>query len=550
MVYHRYLLTGKHSVLNIDTPEPQCQERLHYPIYNPQDPRHNPSRGRRHDSQNSSSDSHKQARWVQDLQKRSIHKVRSGITALREGFLRLSSWNNGDIDETDIGSVLEGSRNKESEKIKRGHGFSGFSGISDTSTQEDVNFGIGIYRTNSPWPPASRDPSLTRLASSFALSNVSAPEVRANGRDLHRPEPGLFHHVNVSTNDLPPYSESHDRPFIDNLANTDANKENPVFDTERSIDEHATEHLDQSDASDWETIASGKESASSVNEDVSNARGPRDPDNTPAEQRQPAQGAFLDIPAATKWSKDSGLRRKVTNKADCPMYEQKTTNSSTGSSKLSDPDAPSSYDSSKHVHPIAKIRDSEDLVTQEPLRIHHEIKSAEAALSPISMSSKCPANVKIAFPGLYHALLEQWETHNNLIVDSAEFENNSSPSQVSDAVVSGQPQPQHLIYHELPWSCENRTHGLATNTSGGHKTVGSSQVLSSGEHSLTGNDDIWVQAGRSSRFRATNSTRSSSTAHSHPPAEMPASEARHSFGLHIAQRNVGAPKLPPDVKRY
>ena len=545
MVNHRHLLTGKHSVLNIDTPEPQCQERLHYPIYNPQDPRHNPSRRRRHDSQNSSSDSQKQARWVQDLQKRSIYKVRSGITALREGFLRLSSWNNSDIDDTDTGSVLEGPRNKESEKIKRGHGFSG---ISDTSTQEDVNFGIGIYRTNSPWPPAFREPSSTRLASSLALTNVSAQEVRENGGNLHRLEPGLFCHVNISTDGLPPYSENYDRPLIDDLANTDANTESPVSDTERSIDKHVTDHLDQSDASDWETIASGKESASSVNEDVSEARGLCDTGNTPAEQRQPAQGAFLDIPIPTKWSKISGLCRKVTRKADCPMYEQETTNSSTGSSKLSDPDAPSSHDSSKHVHPIAKIRYSEALVTQEPLWIHREIKSAEVALSPISMSKKCPANVKIAFPGLYHALLEQWETHNSLIVDSAKIENNSPPSQVSSsAVVSGQPQPQHLIYHELPWSCENRTHGLATNTSGGHKIVGSSQVLSSGEYSLTGNDDIWVQAGRSSRFRTTNSTRNSSTAHSHPPAEMPASEARHSFGLHIAQRNVSAPKLYPQA---
>lgn len=466
---------------------------------------------------------------------------------MREGFLRLSSWNNGDIDDIDTGSVLENSRHKASEKIKRGHGFSA---ISDTSTQEDVNFGVGIYRTNSPWPPASREPSSTQLASSLALTNASASEVRINGENLHRPEPALFCHENVSTDGLPSYSESYDRPLIDDLANTDANKEDPVFDTERSIDEHVTEHLDQSDASDWETIASGKENASSVNEDVSKARGPCDTDNTPAEQRQRAQGAFLDISKATTWSKISGLCRNVTRKADCLMHEQETTNSSAELSKLSDPDAPSSYDSSKHVHPNAEIRYSEALVTQEPLRIHREIKSAEAALSPISLSSKCPANVKIAFPGLYHALLEQWETHNNLIMDSVEIENNSPPSQISsDVVVSGQPQPQHLIYHGLPWSCENRTHGLATNTSGCHKTVVPSQVLSSGEHSLTGSDDIWVQGGRSSRFRATNPARSSSTAHSHPPTYMADSEARHSFGLHIAQRNVGAPKLIPDIKR-
>lgn len=558
-LYHKYPLTCRYSVLSIDTPEPTCQERIHYPVFNPQDPRHNPSDGRRFNSQNPSSDSQKQAHWVQDLQKRSIYKVRSGFLALREGLLRLSSWNDSEIDDT--GSVFERAQSHENGK-KPGYGFSG---ISDASTQEDVSFGVGIYRTNSPWPSASCEPSSnrsTRIASSLASTNVATPEVRVSSGHSHRPESALFRHVNVSSDEPPPYSASFDRPVAEHLADTDTDQGKPVMNTEPSFGEHVTENLDESDASDWETIASGEESTSSVNEDVSDASGSCDNDSTPADQPQLTEGIFLDIPAAPKWpSHSSGLLHEVTGKVDCSLYELETTNSSTGSFKLPCPDAPSSDGPSKSDHSdhrLASIRESEALVTQERLQIHREIESGGATMSSssISMSRKGSANVKIAFPGLYQALLQEWmrKSHSNLIVNSAEIENSPLPSQASAiTAVSEQPQPHHLDYHELPWSCENHTRRPAINTSGGQRTEGSSEVLSSGEYSSTSNEDIWVRAGHASGFRSAgtartartartaNSSCSSPTAHAHPPTEMSPPVTRHSFGLHVAQRNVGDP---------
>lgn len=526
----------------MDTPEPTCQEKIHYPVYNPDDPRHNPS-GRRQNSQNSSADSQKQAHWVQDLQRRSIHKVRSGLLSLREGLLRLSSRTDGDNDDT--GSMLEHPRSHGREERYRAYGRSG---ISDASTQEDTNFGTGMYRMSSPWPSNSCEPSSnrsTRVASSLVLPIVSATELRVSSGPL-RPESPLFRQVNLTSNGPPPYSASYDRPFDDGLADADMDQGRPIVDTERSLGGNFSEHLDQSDVSDWETIASGKESASSVNGDVSGALGSCD-DNMPAEQLYAAE-TFSEIPAnAERYKTDSpGLPRKGTTSHDSLINEE-TANSSRGSFRLPDPGAPISFGPSKFDHPLASIRESEALVTQERLHVQRR-KSEEAAASSIAMSRKCSANVvKIAFPGVYHALLEQWtrETR-NLIVNSADIEDISPPSHIPDTVTEqGQ---QDLDYHELPWSCESRAHRLPASTSIGRRTWGSSEAFSSGEHSSTTIEDTWVPAGLSSRFRTfrpartANSTRSSSTAHAHPPAAMSGRNTRHSFGLHIAQRTVSIQK--------
>lgn len=538
-------------MFSLGTPQPTCEERIHYPVYNPEDPRHNPSECRRN-SQNSSADSQKQLHWVQDLHRRSIRKAQSGLLSLREGLLRLSSRND---DDNDTGSTLERPQSHINGRRKQAYGFSG---ISDASTQEDVNFGVGMYRMNSPWPSASCEPSSdrsTRVASSLALVNVSAPELPVCNGKMHCPESALPRQVHISSDDPPPYSASDDRPAPNTLPDANTDQGRLVVDTERSVGGNLTQQLDQSDVSDWETIASGKDSACSVKEDVSEAREVCDTDDVPAEQPQAAPMAFWEIPAIAKQytAYNPGLPHKGIVFDDALLYEHETTNSSTGSFKLLDPDAPSSYGPSKADQSLAHIRDSEALVTQERLQIPQERKS-EARTS--IASRKCSANVvKIAFPGLYHALLEQWtrETH-QLIVNSAEAGNNSRPSHIPANSVASEQSQQDPNYHDLPWSCENRTHGLSLNTSTGHRTWDSNEVLSSGEHSSTSIEDIWVQAGIPLRFRTsrpirtTIPTRSSSTAHAHPPAEMPDTNTRHSFGLHIAQGTVSVQTSQPKVE--
>ncbi|KAJ6108464.1 hypothetical protein N7523_009787 [Penicillium sp. IBT 18751x] len=525
------------SVLSMNTSEPTCQERIHYPVYNPDDPRHNPSR-RRYDSQNSSADSQKQAHWVQDLQRRSIHKVRSGLLSLREGLLRLSSWTDGDLDDT--GSRLAPPRSHGREGSNRAYGVSG---ISDASTQEDVNFGVGMYRMNSPWPTNYCGPGSnrsTQVASSLGLPNVSVPDLRVSSRPLH-PDSQSLCHVDLTSNDPPPYSASCDRPFADGDADVRTDQERPFVDTEQSFDGVSSENLDQSDGSDWEKFSSGEGSASSVYENVSGPRGSGE-NNTPAEQPQAAVTP-PEIPANVERSKTDSpdLSRKGT-RSDGSLMIEDTMNSSTRSFKPPDPGAPSSFGPSKFDHPLAKIRESEALVTQEHLNVGRR-KSEEATASAIAMSRKCSANVvKIAFPGVYHALLEQWSRETrNFMENSAGIEGISTYSHIPDsAVEQGQQDPD---YHELPWSCENRAHGVPAKISTSHRICGLSEAFSSGQQNLATIEDIWVQAGLSSRLRTSrpartaNLTRSSSTAHAHPPAEMPELDTRHSFGLHIAQRS-------------
>jgi hypothetical protein len=539
-------------MFSLDTPQPTCEERIHYPVYNPENPRHNPSDCRRN-SQNSSADSQKQLHWVQDLHRRSIRKAQSGLLSLREGLLRLSTRND---DDNDTGSMLERPQSHINGRRKQAYGFPG---ISDASTQEDGNFGLGLYRMNSTWPSASCEPSSTRstqVASSLALVNVSAPELPVCNENTHCLETAIPRQVHISSDDPPPYSTSGDRPALNVFPDANTDQGRVVVDTERSVGGTLTQRLEQSDVSDWETIESGKYSVCSMKEDVPEAHEVCDTGEVPAEQPQAAPMAFWEVPAIAEQytAYNPGLPQKGTVYEDALLYEHETTNSSRGSFKLPDPDAPSIHGPRKADQSLAHIRESEALVTQERLQIPHE-KNSEARAS--IASRKCSANVvKIAFPGLYHALLEQWtrETR-HLIVNNAETGNNSRSSHIPASSVASERSRQESNYHDLPWSCENRTHGLSLNTSTGHRTWDSNEVISCGEHSSTSIEDIWVQAGVPLRFRTSRPTRtttpalSTSTTHAHPPAEMLNTNTRHSFGLHIAPGTVSVQTSPSKSKK-
>ncbi|EAU34853.1 predicted protein [Aspergillus terreus NIH2624] len=64
-----------------------CDERAHYPVFNPNDPRHNPSwTGDDRQQQEPSNES--TASWMRSLPKRSLRKARSGFLALKSGIQR------------------------------------------------------------------------------------------------------------------------------------------------------------------------------------------------------------------------------------------------------------------------------------------------------------------------------------------------------------------------------------------------------------------------------------------------------------------------------
>ncbi|GES57918.1 hypothetical protein ATEIFO6365_0002085300 [Aspergillus terreus] len=64
-----------------------CDERAHYPIFNPNDPRHNPS-WTGDDRQQREPSNESTASWMRSLPKRSLRKARSGFLALKSGIQR------------------------------------------------------------------------------------------------------------------------------------------------------------------------------------------------------------------------------------------------------------------------------------------------------------------------------------------------------------------------------------------------------------------------------------------------------------------------------
>ncbi|KAL5366679.1 hypothetical protein BJX96DRAFT_44590 [Aspergillus floccosus] len=61
-----------------------CDERAHYPIFNPSDPRHNPS-WTGEESQHQEPSNESTASWMRSLPMRSLRKARSGFLALKSG---------------------------------------------------------------------------------------------------------------------------------------------------------------------------------------------------------------------------------------------------------------------------------------------------------------------------------------------------------------------------------------------------------------------------------------------------------------------------------
>ncbi|KAJ6179490.1 hypothetical protein N7519_009951 [Penicillium mononematosum] len=157
--------------------EPTCMERIHYPVFNPLDPRHNPEIStlswNAREQRNSSSESRSPMAWVQSISRRSLHRARSGLMALRSGFSHRSS----EESNTEKGFVSPVALRRERER----HGVS--TGAYTSETQEDMNFGAELSRMDlAPPPPSSHTevgslvhvPSINSIHGSFATVPASA----------------------------------------------------------------------------------------------------------------------------------------------------------------------------------------------------------------------------------------------------------------------------------------------------------------------------------------------------------------------------------------
>ena len=126
-----------------------CQERVHYPIFNPQNPRHNPSAGSARwnasdDPIDQSASPRNSVRWMQGLPGRSLRKARSGLLALRSGMQRNNQQQDSAARGSDIPCIWSSSDSSEG-AFSRQEYFP--STISEASTECDGEFGTGIYRT-------------------------------------------------------------------------------------------------------------------------------------------------------------------------------------------------------------------------------------------------------------------------------------------------------------------------------------------------------------------------------------------------------------------
>ncbi|KAL3470158.1 hypothetical protein BJX99DRAFT_56374 [Aspergillus californicus] len=132
-----------------------CEESAHYPIFNPQDPRHNPAIRTNACLEDSDDLPQKlnhagSIRWMQSLPGRSLRRARSGLQAIRSGFHRRPGNLSTDGDTTAINGVWSSSDSAEGSSDPCERLFS--STVSEASTEEDYDFGTDLYRTSRKYP--------------------------------------------------------------------------------------------------------------------------------------------------------------------------------------------------------------------------------------------------------------------------------------------------------------------------------------------------------------------------------------------------------------
>ncbi|RMJ22547.1 hypothetical protein PHISP_06594 [Aspergillus sp. HF37] len=142
----------KRSLIRPWSPPPSCEERVHYPVFNPQDPRHNPPATAPTWPQDAyymaqqPSNTRDSVRWMQSLPGRSLRKARSGFLALRSGVQRHQPAR-GRSRRGDIPNVWSSDSGKSTSSSSDGPEDDFPSSISEASTEEDFDFGTGLYRT-------------------------------------------------------------------------------------------------------------------------------------------------------------------------------------------------------------------------------------------------------------------------------------------------------------------------------------------------------------------------------------------------------------------
>ncbi|KKK16129.1 hypothetical protein AOCH_006594, partial [Aspergillus ochraceoroseus] len=138
---------------------PVCEESAHYPVFNPQDPRHNPALRTNTwpevdyiPPQTTGSTS--SIRWMQSLPRRSLRRARSGLLALRSGLSRRPVYHNSSRNED---TQDPWSSSDSAGGFSSGHDELFSSTVSEASTEEDYEFGIDLFRAGCHCPSGYED---------------------------------------------------------------------------------------------------------------------------------------------------------------------------------------------------------------------------------------------------------------------------------------------------------------------------------------------------------------------------------------------------------
>ncbi|KAJ5655302.1 hypothetical protein N7507_007252 [Penicillium longicatenatum] len=508
----------------IDPPDlsPTCAERGHYPVFNPLDPRHNPSATsswRRQESQTSSSDSQKQSHWVQDFPRRSLHKARSGLLALRAGLLRRH--------RPSMSMEITPARRPEA---------------SSASTQEDLSFGVALYRTNVPWPPTEDEPSidvLMRAAAFHPLANIaSAPEVREFPVwGFHDPDAVFSHDVSMA------FHQPASKASCDGILDCQNSHSHEV---KANKDDQETGDMEQKatlirDAhplasTDWETIESS--STSSTGGQVESSRKVDSAQAAHLQEQITALHSTRRIPTNGDISMSHEEIGSDNGYLDSPSLNQQILDNRRGSFMRRSSGVLSTISSNTSHRRRMSWMQSEAFVTQDRLLLFDQGPPSSAAGTCSTTSlGQSSADVPVAFPGIYQALLEQWigdrdrnRSSENIVgiftcgLEDLITNGTQAPITIPSPTVNFLLDTPHQIYEEAM---------LFDPLSSSPHPVESIFPESDPRNDLAFEDEELNPTDDAFTFNSNIDTQPSSGPITHPE------ERRHSFGLHISMINVG-----------
>lgn len=433
---------------------------MHYPVFDPEDPRHNTRIGqifRRSGSRTTTSDSQRQPQESRTLPRKSLHKAKSGLLA----------------------SLFHRSSRRGSEPLeplpKHGHTERSTHGLSDISstTQEDLSFGTALYRNRRAQKRTLDDTDLHIIAKVLSCpplkNTMSAPQPMTSSSDLVGDlRPPSDETVSPITDESPVHERYQDTTVTSHLpTNEKSTKQDPpVIENVEEIRKNNADYLTPSVASEDRPTAGRLSSSSADDEELGGTTLLCDNQDVASVRDRDLLICVDNEKSVCK--KIAGLRR-LSETRNFPSLEMEHKHNGSKES-LPDYSTPSIADSETPQRGRSIISKRGSFVTQERVLLGDDSLESEGSVSPVSESRKCSADVKIAFPGLYHELLEQWirETEGSPTLDPGfpgfENENTSTsahlPSLASTTTTTAASQHnldgQQHRQAELPWSVDTR----------------------------------------------------------------------------------------------